>query len=129
MSATPAFQVIGAGLPRTGESPAASVRRASSELIICFPGTASLKEALEILGFNPTLHMFELWQSAELSKQWMHACARIADGEKNVDLRPLVAGFGSGVDTPVSDVFIELAEQFPQAKVRLAARLRRGALS
>lgn len=79
-------------------------------------GTASLKQALEILGYAPTLHMFDLWQSAEQSKQWMVACRRIAEGEK-VDLRPLVAGYGSGVDTPVSDVFIELAEQFPEAKV------------
>lgn len=61
--------------------------------------------------------MFECWNSAELSKQWMVACCRIAEGDKNVDLRPLVEGFGSGVDTPVSDVFIELAEQFPEAKM------------
>ncbi|ORY90767.1 P-loop containing nucleoside triphosphate hydrolase protein [Leucosporidium creatinivorum] len=102
MSTSPKFQVIGAGLPRTG--------------------TASLREALQILGFGPTTHMFECWNSAELSKQWMVACRRIAEGDKNVDLRPLVEGFGSGVDTPVSDVFIELAEQFPEAKVVLTHR-------
>lgn len=48
----------------------------------------------------------------------MEACERLSMGE-NVDeqLRALVEGYGSGVDTPVSDVYIELARVFPEAKV------------
>lgn len=62
------------------------------------------------------MHMWTCWASAPLSKSWMDALERLSMGEE-VDLRPLVEGYGAGVDTPVSDVYIELAKQFPEAKV------------
>lgn len=66
------------------------------------------------------MHMWTCWASAPLSKAWMEACERLSMGE-NVDeqLRQLVQAYGSGVDTPVSDVYIELARVFPEAKVRI----------
>lgn len=51
-----------------------------------------------------------------MSKDWVNAYKKIEDGEK-VDLRPLVQGHQSGVDSPVSDLYLEMAQQFPNAKV------------
>ncbi|ORY82358.1 P-loop containing nucleoside triphosphate hydrolase protein [Leucosporidium creatinivorum] len=95
------LQVIGAGLPRTG--------------------TASLRAALEILGYGKCYHMYEVLLLTDRSKQWISAFQQLERGE-TVDWRPIFAGYQSGVDSPVGDVYIELAKQFPEAKVILTHR-------
>jgi hypothetical protein len=64
------LRVIGAGLPRTG--------------------TASLKVALEILGFGPCHHMSEIMQKPNRALEFIRAY----DGEK-IDFHKLMEGYGS----------------------------------
>jgi hypothetical protein len=90
-------KVIGAGFGRTG--------------------TLSLKRALEQLGFGPTYHMEEVVKRPSHVRQWHRfATDGVADWDR------LFAGFGSGVDFPVSCVWRELAEHYPDAKVVLTVR-------
>ncbi|UJR18533.1 hypothetical protein I4U23_005439 [Adineta vaga] len=89
--------VIGAGLPRTG--------------------TSSLKAALEILGFGPCHHMSELFAKPDRSIEF----ARALDGEK-VDFRVLMKGYGSTVDSPTADLYKEIHQAFPKAKIILTVR-------
>lgn len=91
------MQIIGAGFGRTG--------------------TASLKGALEYLGFGPCYHMFEIIAKPELAKPW----ARAVNGEK-VDWTEVFDGFQSTVDWPGCSVYPELMETFPDAKVILTVR-------
>lgn len=91
------MQVIGAGFGRTG--------------------TLSLKRALEQLGFGPTYHMEEVVRRPSHIRQW-HRFAT----EGVVDWDRLFAKFGSGVDFPVSCVWRELADHYPDAKVVLTVR-------
>ena len=91
------MRVIGAGFGRTG--------------------TLSLKRALEDLGFGPTYHMQEVMRRPSHIGTWLRY-ARTGD----VDWDELFAGFGSGVDYPVSCVWEELASHYPDAKVLLTVR-------
>jgi hypothetical protein len=87
-------------------------------------GTASLRAALEILGFTKCYHMYEVLLRTERSKQWISAFQQLERGE-TVDWRPIFAGYQSGVDSPVGDVYIEVAKQFPEAKVSARRRTSR----
>ncbi len=89
--------VIGAGFGRTG--------------------TLSLKHALEQLGFGPTYHMQEVVRRPSHIEAW-HRYA--VTGEADWD--HLFAGFGSGVDFPLSCAWRPLAAHFPDAKVVLSVR-------
>src|SRR5436190_6649819 len=91
------MRVIGAGFGRTG--------------------TLSLKRALEDLGFGPTYHMQEVMRRPSHISRWLRY-ARTGDA----DWDELFAGFGSGVDYPVSCVWEELASHYPDAKVLLTVR-------
>lgn len=91
------MKVIGAGFGRTG--------------------TLSLKRALEDLGFGPTYHMQEAMRRPSHIDRWLRF-ARTGDAEWD----SLFAGFGSGVDYPVSCVWEELASHYPEAKVVLTVR-------
>jgi len=90
-------RVIGAGFGRTG--------------------TASLKRALEIVGFGPCHHMEEVIKHPREVKTW-EAAAR---GEKT-DWRGFLQGWGSTVDFPSSLYYEELIRAFPDAKVILTVR-------
>lgn len=98
------MQVIGAGLPRTG--------------------TASLKKALEILGFGPCYHMGVAMTHADdqhgtHSEVWGdYARGR---GAKPVPVE-LFDSFRSGVDFPSSAFYQELSARFPDAKIVLGVR-------
>jgi hypothetical protein len=97
---TPAGQglrVVGAGFGRTG--------------------TLSLKHALEGLGFGPTYHMEETIRRPSHIRSWLQY-ARTGE----VDWDALFAGFGSGVDFPVSCAWEALATQYPNAKIVLTVR-------
>lgn len=89
--------VIGAGFGRTG--------------------TASLKGALERLGFEPCYHMFEVMAQPEHSRFWQRA----ADGEA-VDWDELLGPYRAAVDWPACSFYKELAACYPDAKVVLTLR-------
>jgi len=80
-------------------------------------GTASLKRALETLGFGPCHHMEEVFGHPEQVPHWQ----AIAAG------RPVVwdevfAGYRAQVDWPGAHVWRELAAAYPRAKVVLSVR-------
>ena len=90
-------RVIGAGFGRTG--------------------TASLKRALEMIGFGPCHHMEEVIRHPAEVKTW-EAAAR---GEKP-DWRIFLRGWAATVDFPSSMYYSELIQAFPEAKVILTVR-------
>lgn len=91
------LDIIGAGFGRTG--------------------TASLKAALEHLGFGPTYHMFEVLAKPTRMVNW----ARALDGEP-VDWHDVFAGYSSTVDWPGTAFWRELCDFYPEAKVILTVR-------
>lgn len=91
------MEVIGAGFGRTG--------------------TASLKAALERLGYDPCYHMFEVLGAPERMKDWQHAL----DGG-DVDWDGVFAGYRATVDWPGAAFWRRLVEHYPQAKVVLSVR-------
>lgn len=91
------LSIIGAGFGRTG--------------------TESLKKALEILGFGPCYHMFEVLPHPERVEMWRAA----ARGEvPNWD--DAFSGYRSTVDWPAAFFWRELSEHFPKAKIILSVR-------
>jgi hypothetical protein len=90
------LQIIGAGFGRTG--------------------TASLKLALEQIGFAPCYHMSEVLQDTSRIDLWLRA----ADGEP--DWQTIFAGYRACVDFPACGFYRELAEVYPGAKVLLSVR-------
>ncbi len=93
------LKVIGAGFPRTG--------------------TTSLKTALELLGFGPCCHMWELMKP-EHAWRWP-MLSRAVDG-KPVHWPTVYRGFRSAVDSPGCFFWRKLARAFPEAKVILTVR-------
>jgi hypothetical protein len=92
-----ALAVIGAGFGRTG--------------------TASLQRALEILGFGPCYHMFEIRRQPRRAPAWRHA---VRDGTADWDA--IFAGYRSAVDWPACRFYKELAAAYPEARVILTTR-------
>jgi len=92
-----ALAVIGAGFGRTG--------------------TASLKLALEQLGFGACHHMSEVRRTPGQIEHWEAAAAG-----RPVDWDAVFAGFGSAVDWPSAAFWRELAAYYPQARVLLSVR-------
>jgi hypothetical protein len=92
-----ALKIVGAGFGRTG--------------------TLSLKNALEMLGFGPCYHMFEVVKRPDDISAW-HRLA--FGGAMNWDL--LFKDFQSTVDWPTARYWRELADHYPQAKVLLSVR-------
>lgn len=90
-------EVIGAGFGRTG--------------------TASLKRALEMLGFGPCHHMSEVLKHPETAAGWTAALR----GDDDV-LAGLVSGYRATLDFPSCLLWRELAERHPAAKVVLTVR-------
>jgi hypothetical protein len=92
-----ALEVIGPGFGRTG--------------------TASLKRALEMLGFGPCHHMEEIFADPPQVEHWV----AVAEGRK-VDWDAVFKGYRSQVDWPGAHVWRELAAHYPRAKVVLSVR-------
>jgi sulfotransferase family protein len=90
-------KIIGAGFGRTG--------------------TASLKAALEHLGFGPCYHMLGVIEQPDR----MHAWDRALDGEIS-DWESVLGGFNSTVDWPGCTFWRELLDAYPDAKVVLTVR-------
>jgi len=94
------IKVIGAGLGRTG--------------------TASLKAALEILGYR-SYHFFEMMKDRRHAERW----AALAEGNATQDeiFDMLVqSGFNATVDNPASDFYLAQLRRFPNARVILSVR-------
>lgn len=92
-----ALKIIGAGLGRTG--------------------TASLKVALEQLGFGPCYHMGEVLPKAqERVPLW------IAAGQGKPDWDTIFADYQSAVDYPTCSFWREQMAYYPEAKVILSTR-------
>jgi hypothetical protein len=91
------MKVIGAGFGRTG--------------------TASLKAALELLGYDPCYHMSAVIAQPYRVRQWLD----IAAGEA-ADWDEVFAGFQAAVDWPAAAYWRELAGHYPEAKVVLSVR-------
>ena len=91
------LSVIGAGFPRTG--------------------TASLKVALEQLGFGKCYHMSEVFPRPDHYPLWADA----VDG-KPVDWDKIFDGFGATTDAPACLFYKQIADHYPKAKVILSLR-------
>lgn len=91
------LKVIGAGFGRTG--------------------TDSMREALNILGFGPCHHMFEVNAKEDQKRMWR----ALVQGAP-IGWGPLFAGYGCCVDWPSAYYWRELAEFYPEAKVVLTYR-------
>lgn len=100
-NAAPGIEVIGAGLGRTG--------------------TASLRAALQQLGFDPCYHMHENFDRPERFALWEEA-VRCKDAGQPLDWRPLLAGYRAIVDWPGAYFWRELTSIHPHAKVILTVR-------
>jgi hypothetical protein len=90
------MKVIGAGLPRTG--------------------TLSQKVALERLGLAPCHHMVEVFANLPEARLWRQAM------EGELRAAEILTDFPACVDWPGSYHYVELMEDFPDAKVLLSAR-------
>lgn len=91
------LKVIGAGYGRTG--------------------TKSLKEALEILGFDKCYHMEELFENPQGVGTWEQA-----EKGRAVDWDSLFKGYQAIVDFPGSIHYKKLMEHYPDAKIILTIR-------
>lgn len=87
------LKVIGTGYPRTG--------------------TASLKLALETLGFGPCHHMREIMMYPESAALWAEA----AEAPDRADWDTVLAGYHSTTDAPGCSFWRELIDYYPDAKV------------
>src|ERR1700730_16855695 len=92
------LKIIGAGFGRTG--------------------TASLKAALETLGFGPCYHMDEVVQNAEMMIPLWEA---VLDGTLT-DWNSIFANYQATVDWPACNYYAELMKAYPEAKVLLSVR-------
>jgi hypothetical protein len=90
-------KVIGAGFGRTG--------------------TASLKAALEELGFGPCYHMTEVFANPEHADFWLAAWR----GEP-VHWSGVLGSYEATVDWPTCTFYAQLMERHPDAKVLLSVR-------
>src|SRR3712207_2349159 len=91
------MKVIGAGFGRTG--------------------TASLKAALETLGFGPCYHMTEVFANPDHAGFW-----RVAWQGEPVHWDAILGGYEAAVDWPACTFYAELMERYPDAKVLLSVR-------
>ena len=91
------MKVIGAGFGRTG--------------------TASLKAALETLGFGPCYHMMEVFRHSQHPDFWQAAWR----GE-SVDWDGVLGDYEAAVDWPACTFYEQLLQRHPDAKVLLSVR-------
>jgi len=91
------LSIIGAGFGRTG--------------------TESLKKALEILGFGPCYHMFEVLPHADRVAIW-----RAAARGDTPDWDQVFAEYNATVDWPGAYFWRELSAHYPKAKIILSVR-------
>lgn len=79
-------------------------------------GTASLKTALEHLGFGPCYHMVECVAQPRRFERWARALAGAPDWDE------VFAGYRATVDFPGTGFWYEIADRYPRAKIILTTR-------
>lgn len=80
-------------------------------------GTKSIKEALEILGFGPCHHMYEVLDNPDQVPTWK----ALVNGEAR-DWEDVFRGYSSQIDWPGAHFWRETAKAFPEAKVLHSVR-------
>lgn len=80
-------------------------------------GTDSMREALNILGFGPTHHMFEVLKNPQATSVW-----RAVAAGGTADWSSLFAGYQACVDWPSAFYWRHLIAAYPAAKVILTLR-------
>jgi hypothetical protein len=80
-------------------------------------GTDSMREALDMLGFGPCHHMYEVNSNEEQKRLWRAFVKGAATGWDQ-----LFAGYVSCVDWPSAHYWPELIRAYPQARVILTYR-------
>lgn len=80
-------------------------------------GTKSIKEALELLGFGPCHHMYEVVANLDQLPKWQ-AAAR----DKNQNWETVFEGYSSQVDWPGAHFWRQTMEAFPDAKILHSVR-------
>ena len=80
-------------------------------------GTASLKDALEELGFGPCYHMFEVFTNPGHADFW-----RAAWQGEPADWEGVLGPYEATVDWPACSFYEELMQRNPDAKVLLSVR-------
>lgn len=93
-----ALEIIGAGFARTG--------------------TESMKRALELLGFGPCYHMYEVLADKGRFDHWLGVCNDGADPRWD----DTFAGYRATVDWPAAHYWRQLAAHFPEARILLTLR-------
>lgn len=91
------LEIIGAGFGRTG--------------------TDSMRAALNILGFGPCHHMFEVTENPVMKARW-----RAFMDHETPDWDALFEGYRACVDWPAVHYWRELADRYPTARVILTGR-------
>lgn len=92
-----ALSVIGAGFGRTG--------------------TESLKKALELLGYGPCYHMYEVLPNPAHVALWRAAARGVLP-----DWDDVFSGYRASVDWPAAFFWRELSAHYPDAKIILSVR-------
>lgn len=80
-------------------------------------GTDSMREALNILGFGPCHHMFEVINNEDQKQVW-----RALGAGGPADWDTLLAGYQSCVDWPTVTYWPQLIAKYPDAKIILTWR-------
>jgi hypothetical protein len=93
-----ALDIIGAGFGRTG--------------------TESMKRALEMLGFGPCYHMYEVAPHPGRYEHWLSVFDDGADPKWDETF----AGYRATVDWPGAHYWRELSDHYPEAKILLTVR-------
>ena len=91
------LKIIGAGFPRTG--------------------TSSLRNALEMLGYDPCYHMSEVARNPIQVNFWHD----ILDG-KTINWETIFGQYQATTDAPAAYFWRELATAYPEAKILLSVR-------
>jgi hypothetical protein len=80
-------------------------------------GTDSMREALDLLGFGPCHHMFEVNSNEEQKRLWRAFVQGAA-----ISWEELFNGYSSCVDWPSAHYWPELVQVYPNARVILTGR-------
>ncbi|MDR7273693.1 sulfotransferase family protein [Catenuloplanes atrovinosus] len=87
-------------------------------------GTASLRVALERLGYGPCYHMFSVLAEPARARGWLAAAKAVeaADGAVDPPWEEIFDGYDSTLDWPGVAFWRELVEAYPDARVILTVR-------
>jgi hypothetical protein len=108
------LEVIGVGLPRSTCS--ANILKVGTISCPELAGTASLRAALEILGY-PCYHMFVVLEDVKRSREWQRIYAELERGNEYPGFDAMFAGYRAAVDAPAETVWKSVLRAHPNDKV------------